>query len=415
MADSKTLAHTSQANGLKLGYLSSEYPGISHTFIFREIKTLREQGISVFTASIRKPAHIDKMTSEEKKDSQNTIYIKSSSIPHIIASHRSLIKKSFKSYLAMLAKSASFTVKAPHSVLKGIGYFIEAGILLSWMHKTGLNHVHVHFANPAATVAMVASCFGTISFSVSVHGPDIFYNVDTALLVQKVKRAKRIRCISLYCRSQLMRIIPYSMWEKLDIVRCGIDPDTFSPRPEPDNEIPEILCVGRLVPAKGQHILLSACGLLKKRGIQFSLVFVGDGEDRPSLEHLAQQLGINNQVTFTGAIGQDQVVQYYNRADIFALVSFAEGVPVVLMESMAKQVPCVSTNITGIPELIENSKTGMLLQPSDVKGLAHALEILIADKELRIELGKQGRTKVIEYYNLSANCRMMAGFFKNFL
>ena len=415
MTESNALDNASQANDLKLGYLSSEYPGISHTFIFREIKTLRELGIQVFTASIKKPAHIEKMTSEEKTDAQHTLYIKSSSILHIIASHKYLIKKSFKSYLAMLAKSALFTLKAPHSVLKGIGYFIEAGILLSWMHKTDLNHVHVHFANPAATVAMIASCFGTISFSISVHGPDIFYNVDTALLAQKVKRAKRIRCISLYCRSQLMRIIPYSMWGKLDIVRCGIDPDKFSPRPEPDNEIPEILCVGRLVPAKGQHILLSACGLLKKRGIQFSLVFVGDGEDRPSLEHLAQQLGISDQVTFTGAIGQDQVVEYYNRADIFALVSFAEGVPVVLMESMAKQVPCVSTNITGIPELIENSKTGMLLQPSDVEGLAHALETLITDKELRVKLGKQGRTKVIEDYNLSANCRMMADFFKHFL
>lgn len=415
MADSKTFESTSQTNDLKLGYLSSEYPGISHTFIFREIKTLRELGIPVFTASIRKPAHIEKMTPEEQKDAQNTIYIKSSSISHMITCHRSLIKKSFKSYLAMLAKSASFTVKAPHSVLKGIGYFIEAGILLSWMHKTDLNHVHVHFANPAATVAMIASYFGTISFSVSVHGPDIFYNVDTALLAQKVKRAKRVRCISLYCKSQLMRIIPYSMWEKLDIVRCGIDPDKFSPRSEPDNQIPAILCVGRLVPAKGQHILLSACGLLKERGVKFSLVFVGDGEDRPSLEHLAQQLDINDHVTFTGAIGQDQVVQYYNRADIFALVSFAEGVPVVLMESMAKQIPCVSTNITGIPELIENLKNGLLLQPSDVKGLAHALETLITDKKLRIELGKQGRTKVIEDYNLSANCRMMADFFKNFL
>jgi len=411
----KALHNPSQANDLKLAYLSSEYPGISHTFIFREIKTLRELGIPVLTASIRKPAHIDKMTSEEQKDAKNTIYIKSSSISHIITCHRSLIKKSFKDYLVMLAKSASFTVNAPHSVVKGVGYFIEAGILLSWMHKNNVNHLHVHFANPAATVAMIASYFGTIFFSLSVHGPDMFYNVDTALLAEKVKCAKRVRCISLYCRSQLMRIIPYNMWGKLDIVRCGIDPDKFLPRSEPDNKIPEILCVGRLVPAKGQHILLSACGILKERGIKFSLIFVGDGEDGPSLEHLACELGINDHVTFTGAIGQDQVVHYYNRADIFALVSFAEGVPVVLMESMAKQIPCVSTNITGIPELIENSENGILLQPSDIEGLANALETLITDKELRERLGRQGRKKVTEDYNLSANCRMMADFFRNFL
>lgn len=411
----KGLHHRSQAKDLKLAYLSSEYPGISHTFIFREIKTLRKLGFSVLTASIRTPAHIDKMTSEEKKDAQHTIYIKSSSFLRIITSHLSLMRYHFKNYLAMLAKSVFFTVKAPHSVIKGIGYFIEAGILLSWMHKANLNHLHVHFANPAATVAMIASYFGTISFSLSVHGPDIFYNVDTALLAEKVKCAKRVRCISLYCRSQLMRMIPYPMWEKLDIVRCGIDPDKFLPRPEPDNKIPQILCVGRLVPAKGQHILLSACGLLKARGLQFSLIFVGDGEDRPSLASLAQALGIQGHVTFTGAVGQDQVLDHYDRADIFALVSFAEGVPVVLMESMAKQIPCVSTHITGIPELIENSENGILTPPSDTEGLADALETLITDKELRIRLGRQGRNKVVADYNLSANCRMMADFFRNFL
>lgn len=409
------LPNSSQAYDLKLAYLSSEYPGISHTFIFREIKTLRELGLQVLTASIRRPSHIEKMTSEEQQDSKNTVYIKSSSFLQIIKSHRSLIKKSFKNYLSMLVRSVLFTVKAPHSYVKGVGYFIEAGVLLSWMHKNNLSHLHVHFANPAATVAMIASCFGTISFSMSVHGPDIFYNVDTALLAEKVKRAKRVRCISNYCRSQLMRIMPHNMWEKLDIVRCGVDPDKFSPICEPDNKILQILCVGRLVPAKGQHILLSACGLLKERGLEFSLVFVGDGEDRLSLEALCQELGINNHVTFTGAIGQDQVVSYYDRADIFALVSFAEGVPVVLMEAMAKQIVCVSTNITGIPELIENLETGILVQPSDVEGLAHALETLLGDKELRVRLGRQGRKKVIEDYSLSANCRTMADFFYNFM
>ncbi len=411
----KELNNISQAKDLKLAYLSSEYPGISHTFIFREIKTLRELGFQVLTASIRRPSHIDKMTSEEQKDSEDTVCIKSSSFLQIITSHLSLVGKSLKSYLVMLAKSLSFAAKAPHSFVKGVGYFIEAGLLLSWMHKNSLRHLHVHFANPAATVAMIASCFGTISFSLSVHGPDIFYNVDTVLLGEKVRCAKRVRCISLYCRSQLMRIIPYNMWEKLDIVRCGVDPDKFLPRSEPDNKIPEILCVGRLVPAKGQHILLSACGILKERGLRFSLVFVGDGEDRPSLENLAQELGIKDQVIFTGAIGQDQVVPYYNRADIFALVSFAEGVPVVLMESMAKEIPSVSTKITGIPELIDNLENGILITPSDIGGLAGALETLIRDKELRIKLGRQGRNKVIEHYNLSDNCRMMADFFNKLM
>ncbi len=398
---------------LKVAYLASEYPGISHTFIFREIKTLRELGFQVLTASIRRPAHLDKMTTEEKSDAHSTLYIKSSSPWQVLRSHGSLILKNFRNYTAMFAHALSLSIKATGNVFKGIAYFLEAGILLEWMHKNDLNHVHVHFANPAATVAMIASYFGTTSFSLSVHGPDIFYNVDTALLAQKAIRAVRVRCISHYCRSQLMRLLPHEMWAKLEIVRCGVDREKFIPRPDPDNGIPEILCVGRLVPAKGQHILLSACGILKQRSVAFSLTFVGDGEDRSSLEDLAHQLGIENNIVFTGAVGQDQVLQYYERADIFAIASFAEGVPVVLMEAMAMEIASVSTNITGIPELIDHLENGLLTTPSDMDGLADALEQLLLDRNLRITLGKKGREKVVGEYDLKVNCRKMADFFDN--
>jgi len=400
---------------IKVAYLASEYPGISHTFIFREIKTLRELGFQVETASIRRVAHLDRMTSEEKSDARQTLYIKSSSPWHVIRSHASLMGKGFKAYLAMFAQAISFSSKAPFSLFKAVAYFIEAGILLEWMHKNSLDHVHVHFANPAATVAMIASCFGTTSFSLSVHGPDIFYNVDTALLAGKVIRAERVRCISHYCRSQLMRLLPHEMWSKLDIVRCGIDSAKFSPRPDPGNGIPEILCVGRLVPAKGQHILLSACGILKMRDIPFSLTFVGDGEDRPSLENLARQLEIEKEITFTGAVGQDEVLQYYSRADVFAIASFAEGVPVVLMEAMAMEIASLSTNITGIPELIDHLENGFLTLPSDVDGLADALQELLMNRELRRSIGVKGREKVMKQYDLTVNCQKMADFFGSFL
>ena len=122
------------------------------------------------------------------------------------------------------------------SIFKSLAYFAEAGVLLRWMKNHDMNHVHVHFANPAATVAMIGATYGTISFSVSVHGPDVFYNVDTILLAEKVKRARAVRCISYYCRSQLMRLVPHDLWDRFHIVRCGIDPDRFAPRPDPENE-----------------------------------------------------------------------------------------------------------------------------------------------------------------------------------
>jgi len=312
----------------------------------------------------------------------------------------------------MLKQAVSFSRQGSGNILKGLAYFAEAGVLVKWMQENSLDHVHVHFANPAATVAMIGAEYGTVSFSVSVHGPDVFYNVDTALLAEKVIRAKGVRCISHYCRSQLMRLIPHGLWSKLDIVRCGIDGERFAPRPDPCNKIPEILCVGRLVPAKGQHILLSACGILRKRGLDFHLTFVGDGDDRNSLESLAVELEIPGKVTFTGAVGQDQVASYYDRADLFAIASFAEGVPVVLMEAMAKEIASLSTRITGIPELINHGQNGILTTPSDTCDLADNLQRLLEDRHMRETLGKNGRKQVLEKYDLSANCREMADFFK---
>ena len=396
----------------KVVYLASEYPGISHTFIFREVRALRQQGFSVMTASIRKPGNLEKMTPDEKADAVTTLYIKDSSLLKVIASHLALLFNHSKRYFFMLRQTLMLNRMGPRNIFKALAYFAEAGVLLRWMKNHDMNHVHVHFANPAATVAMIADTYGTISFSVSVHGPDVFYNVDTILLAEKVKRARAVRCISYYCRSQLMRLVSHDLWDKFHIVRCGIDPARFAPRPDPENEVAEILCLGRLVPAKGQHILLEACGLLNQRSIPFHLTYVGGGEDGESLEALARTLGIQDQVEFTGAVGQDEVHAYYDRADLFVLASFAEGVPVVLMEAMAKEVVSVSTGITGIPELIEDGVDGVLVPPSHVEGLADKLKELIENPELRSKLGRQGRIKVMEMYDLERNCRQMAEFFE---
>jgi colanic acid/amylovoran biosynthesis glycosyltransferase len=397
----------------KVVYLASEYPGISHTFIFREIRSLRQQGFRVMTASIRRPGNLEKMTADEKADAHKTLYIKDSAVLKVIASHMALLFSSPKPYFFMLRQSVWFSRMGFRNIFKAMAYFAEAGVLLRWMHNHQMTHVHVHFANPAATVAMIAATYGSISYSLSVHGPDVFYNVDTILLAEKVKRASAVRCISYYCRSQLMRLVPHDLWPRFHIVRCGIDPARFAPRPEPENEISEILCLGRLVPAKGQHILLEACGVLKQRNIPFHLTYVGGGEDRGSLEDLAGSLGIAHAVEFTGAVGQDEVHGYYDRADLFVLASFAEGVPVVLMEAMAKEVVSVSTRITGHPELIEDGVDGILVAPSDVEGLADKLQKLISDPVLRRKLGVQGRLKVLEVYDLDRNCKQMAEFFSH--
>ncbi|MBL7047950.1 MAG: glycosyltransferase [Nitrospira sp.] len=399
----------------RIAYLTSEYPAISHTFIFREIQALRAMGLQVMTASIKRPAFLSKMTTEEKHETEETLYIKDLPIIEIILAHINILIKSPAKYLSMLSEAITLSRSGPRNVLKGLAYFAEAGILLNWMFRNAINHIHVHFANPAATVAMIASSYGNITYSMSVHGPDVFYNVDPLLLAEKAKKALFVRCISHYCQSQLMRLLPTAMWSKLDIVRCGIDPEIFTPSDKIADNIPEILCVGRLVPAKGQHILLQACGRLKDRGAKFHMTFIGEGEDRDSLEALTKKLGLSSNVIFTGALGQEAVRSHYDRANIFVLASFAEGLPVVLMEAMSKSIPSVSTRITGIPELIDNWKDGVLVSPSDVAGLTDALQTLLSDPELRKVLGKAARQKVMQQYSLKQNCELMANLFKKHL
>ncbi len=176
--------------------------------------------------------------------------------------------------------------------------------------------------------------------------------------------------------------------------------------------MPQLLCVGRLVPAKGQHILLNACALLKNEGVRFHLTLIGDGPDRTSLEQFSREHGLEGAVTFTGVQGQDKVREWYDMADMFILASFAEGVPVVLMEAMAKEIPVISTRITGIPELIEHGHNGLLATPADTEDLARKIRTLIEDPEMRKRLGREGRKSVERRYNQHINNNKMVDLFK---
>ncbi|MBM3289884.1 MAG: glycosyltransferase family 4 protein, partial [Candidatus Hydrogenedentes bacterium] len=253
---------------------------------------------------------------------------------------------------------------------------------------------------------------GLIEFSLSMHGPDEFYNINQDLIAEKVRKAVFVRCISFYCRGQVERVAKQRDWEKLRIVRCGIDVSKYAPRPAPNNAAAEILCVGRLTPAKGQHVLLKACRALKDRGLAFRLTLVGAGPDRASLEALAASLGIAGDVTFTGPVGQNEIHQYYDKADIFALPSFAEGLPVVLMEAMGKGIPCVATAVAGIPELVRDGKNGLVAAASDVEGLADRLQKLIEDPVFRRTLGQAARDIVEQEYDVKHNCEAMARLFR---
>ena len=396
-------------------YVVSEYPAISHTFISREVDALRHEGYKIFTASVRRPEKLAIMSDAERAEAERTFYIKDQGLLGAVAAHLRLVVRSPRRYFAMVMDAARCWRKVPIRTFTAIGYVAEAGILADWMVRNGFRHVHVHFANPAATVAMLAASTGWFTYSLSVHGPDDFYNVDKNLLEEKFARAQFIRCISHFCLSQVWRLLPPELWQKCAVIRCGIDPRQFTLCDSRRVTPPEVLCVGRLTPAKGQAVLLEACWQLRQQGLDIHVVFVGEGPDRTTLEHLVAQYHLHDRVRFVGAVGQHEIQQYYERATLFVLPSFAEGLPVVLMEAMAKGVPCVSTTIAGIPELIHHGENGLLVSPADPNGLAAAIRRLLEDSVLRDNLARAGRKTVEQEYDLHLNCARMARLFEQHL
>ncbi len=397
-----------------IAYLASEYPALSHTFIFREVQALRERGFSIATASINPPKALERMTIAEQDEAASTLVIKKASMGLLLRSFTSLAFHRPGGFGRICRRTFSAPLRERAGWRMAFFYGVEAVVLAAWMRERGIGHVHVHFANPAATVAWVAAADPAVSYSLSVHGPNVFDDVRLSLLPEKLQGARFVRCISHFCRSQVLRWLPPGQWGKTSIVRCGVDMERFQFRPIPENAVPEILCVGRLVPEKGQHVLVSACAQLKAARKPFHLTFVGDGPDRASLERQVSELGLGGEITFAGAVGQDAVHPFYNRADIFALASFAEGLPVVLMEAMAKGIPCVSTRIAAIPELIEHERTGLAVAPGDETGLANALQRLLEEPGLRRQLGAAGRMAVAGQHDIAQCGNGMEALFIRF-
>ncbi len=398
----------------RLVYLLSRYPAVSHTFFLNEIKELRKHGCNVEVASINPPDRPrTSMPVAEVEEADRTFYIKSKGTARATAIAAKTLLLRPMVFARGLAGALRLGQWNPTATLYSLFYFAEALILGDWMRLRGLHHLHIHFCGPVATVGMLASAAWGFSYSLTVHGPDEFYDVEKFYLPQKIEHAKFILCISDFCRSQLMRIAAPVHWDKMHVVRLGIDPNVFRPSRkqfEPEGGPLEILCVGRLVPSKGQLILLRACAILLASGHSFRVRLVGAGPDLEHLQVYAEQEKIP--VVFEGAKSHDETRRLLDSADIFALASFAEGVPVALMEAMAMEVPCVSTRIAGIPELIRDGLDGLLVPASSIEALASAIERLIEDPSLRRSLGAAACKRVLDLYNLPLNVGLLARVFR---
>lgn len=398
----------------RLGYLISRYPAVSHTFILREVTELQRLGFDIRTASINPPDRpAAGLTAAEREAAARTYYVKPDGIG---GAWRALWQTLRQNPLGAL-RGLRLVLRLGGTDLRrlalNLAYWVEALMVGQWLQREGLRHLHVHFATPAASVGLLSKTIFGHGFSFTVHGPDEFYDAPGYALTEKIQGADFVVCISHYARSQVMKLSAVHHWQKFEVCRLGVDPTQFSPAErlaEPGRF--QLLCVGRLVPAKGQHILIEAVAALAEMGKTARLVFVGDGPDRESLERHARELGLAEWVEFAGAVNQDAIRGHYATADAFVLPSFAEGLPVVLMEAMAMSIPCITTRITGVPELIRDGEDGLLVAASDVAGLAGAITRLMEDASLRQRLGESGRERVLQDYVLRVNTGRLAEIFR---
>lgn len=391
-------------NPLRMAYLLSCYPKRSEAFIHREVTALRRRGVALHTASINAPdVPKEELPPEERHACVDTLYVKSQGIGRAaLATLAEFARRPVR--VARVLFSALRASNDLRGLLWAPFYLVEAILVGRWMRAARIDHLHSHFGSAASTVALLVHELFDVTLSWTLHGPDELYEVERHRLADKVRAATFVSCISNYARSQLMRLVTPEHWDKLEVARLGVDVRQFAPQPRVvRSQRTEILCVGRLVPAKGQHLLVQAVAALRASGRDARLSLVGDGPDRGSLEAMVRSLGLTDAVTFTGGVGQDRIRSLYARADIFALPSFAEGLPVVLMEAMAMGIPVVSTHITGIPELIQDGVNGLLVPASDEAALVDALRRLHDDAPLRRRLGSAGRVTVGESYDLERN------------
>jgi len=401
---------------MHIAYLISQYPAVSHTFVQREILAMRGLGWTITTISIRRAKAGDLLTPLDKSEAADTHVIVPPHPFHFVAA---MVVALLHPRTLWRTLKTAWRLRRPglRGALWAIFYFVEALLVHRIASKKGVTHYHAHFANVACDVALLASHHDRKSFSFTMHGPTEFANAALHRLPEKCRAARFVICISDFARAQLMALLPSGLWNKLHVVRCGIDPAQFaSPvARDPDARVTNIFTIARLSPVKAHPILFRAIDELLLRGHEICLMLAGDGPCRVELEHLADTMGLRQRIRFAGNVGQDRIPQLLAESDLFVLPSFAEGLPVVLMEAMASGCPVVATRIAGIPELIEDGHSGLLVSPGRADLLANAMERLISAPTFAQRLVAEAQRKIHSDFNLRLTSTRLSAVFKAYL
>lgn len=297
--------------------------------------------------------------------------------------------------------------RSPDRFFVHFAYLAEAMVLSFWCRRDGVSHLHVHFGTNSTTIATIAHALSAIKFSFTVHGPEEFDRPQELALCEKIRNADFVVAISSYGRSQLMRWVPPSEWRKIHVIHCGVDDQFLEDSPAFVSSEPRFICVARLSEQKGHLVLLEAVAHLKRAGFTFKLILVGDGPLRRLIETEIIRLGLVETVLLRGTQSQKEVREEILRARAMVLPSFAEGLPVVLMESLVLRRPVISTYVAGIPELVR-SDNGWLIPAGDVPALEGAMrEVLCASAQELSDKGEKGRRRALARHDVRQSVRLL--------
>ena len=380
---------------MKIAYLVNQYPKISHSFIRREILALERQGVQVERIAMRGWA--DELTDASDRNERGlTRYVLQDGAMALVKATLSTFVSAPGRFLSALALTVKIGLRAERPLPLHFIYLAEACRVLGWLRASGATHLHAHFGTNSAEVAMLVNALGGPAYSFTVHGPEEFDKPGLLWLGEKIRRAAFVLAVSSFGRSQLFRWARYQDWEKVKVVHCGIDSAFHDVPAVPPPAARRVVCVGRLCEQKGQLLLVRAVAALARRGVDIELVLAGDGEMRAEIEALVAAERIQARVRITGWINGDQVREEMLAARAMVLASFAEGLPVVVMEAMALRRPVVSTYIAGIPELVIHGENGWLCAAGDVEALADTLEQCVNTPVEQLQrMGEAGYARVL--------------------
>ncbi|WP_293572980.1 glycosyltransferase family 4 protein [Phaeobacter sp.] len=397
---------------MKIAYILNTYPQPSHSFIRREVQALERSGITVNRIAMRQ-ADVPLVDPGDRREQERTDYVLAAGAGRLcFGALRRLLRHPGRVWRAMrTAQQLARASKVGH--LRHIIYLTEAAYVADQVETAGVEHLHAHFGTNSTAVAMLASDLANVGYSFTVHGPEEFDAPHTLSLQTKIAKSDFAVAISSFGRSQLCRWAAFEHWDKLKIVHCGIEPARFAdPAPLPEGPL-RLAAIGRFVEQKGQMVLVQALSDLAQDCPDVQLTLIGDGEMRADLEAAIAEHGLQDMVTLTGWLSEADVRSELARCHALVMPSFAEGLPMVVMEAMAAARPVIATYIAGTPELVRPGETGWLVPAGDKAALAAAVRDAAATPRSRLEdMGQAGRDRVLQRHDCDQEVQKLAGHFQ---